>query len=428
MSVNVPGADKQPPGIDRLFGCAVEAVTARVPGAALEAEGTDVLGPFRALSVRVRARAGVADLKRAMADLERALPAGRLLDLDVYGRQGEPVDRTSLGLPPRSCLVCDAPARECIRAGRHTREQLAAAVASLLAPVAAGPCVAPPTPGPPFAADTLADTLVWGATLELELTPKPGLVDRLDNGSHPDLTFERMAQSIALLPTYYAELLHLRRQGAPLDACIGAGLHAEQRMFERVGTNTHRGYIFLSGLLLLAAIDAETAPGAMPAAHRRHRLAGVRTRIRALAREFFGRETGGVIGRSASERRGGVRAEALRGLPSVFEAGWPSYSGARTREGPGDRAAFALLATLMQRVDDTTARRRCGEAGLARLRRDGAILDDLVARGVDPKPTLTSWNGEYRRMGLTMGGVADCMALVFAIDLADRPPAPARAL
>lgn len=428
MSVNVPGPDKRPPGIDRLFASAVEAVTARVPGAALEAEGLDVLGPYRAFSVRVRAGASAVNLKRAMADLERALPAGRLLDLDVYGRRGEPLDRPSLGLPPRACLVCDAPARECIRTGRHTREELAAAVASLLTPLAAGPRVAPPAPGRLFAAETLADTLVRGATLELELTPKPGLVDRLDNGSHPDLTFERMVQSIELLPAYYAELLHLRHEGAPLDACVGAGRRAEQRMFERVGTNTHRGYIFLSGLLLLAAIDAEMAPGAMRAAHRRRRPAGVRTRIRALAGEFFGRDTGSVVPRGPRQLRGGVRDEALRGLPSVFEAGWPSYCRARTREGPGDRAGFALLATLMQRVDDTTARRRCGEAGLARLRRDGAILGDLVARDADPTPTLASWNGEYRRMGLTMGGVADCMALVFAIDLADQTPAPARAI
>ena len=112
----------------------------------------------------------------------------------------------------------------------------------------------------------------------------------------------------------------------------------------------------------------------------------------------------------------------------MFDDGWPSYSGARDRDGPGAPAAYALMATLMQRVDDTTARHRCGAAGLLRLRRDGAALEALVARSVDPCPMLTRWNDEYRRMGLTMGGVADCMALVFALDLADTPPLPVRAL
>ena len=66
-------------------------------------------------------------------------------------------------------------------------------MARLLAPYAAEPRVGPPPAGWPFTADTLAVTLVQGATRELELTPKPGLVDQLDNGSHPDLTFGLMA-------------------------------------------------------------------------------------------------------------------------------------------------------------------------------------------------------------------------------------------
>jgi triphosphoribosyl-dephospho-CoA synthetase len=107
---------------------------------------------------------------------------------------------------------------------------------------------------------------------------------------------------------------------------------------------------------------------------------------------------------------GGIRAEALAGLPSVFEAGLPAYLAASS-----DFPAFHSLAALMQSVKDTTAVLRCGLDGLARLRRDGAVLRALLDRGDDPRPVLAAWNEEYRVQRLTMGGVADCLALVLAL-------------
>ena len=70
----------------------------------------------------------------------------------------------------------------------------------------------------------------------------------------------------------------------------------------------------------------------------------------------------------------------------------------------------------MQRVEDSTAVSRCGLEGLARLKRDGAALQRLLERQQDPEPWLAALNQDYRESGLTMGGVADCMALTFALE------------
>jgi hypothetical protein len=64
----------------------------------------------------------------------------------------------------------------------------------------------------------------------------------------------------------------------------------------------------------------------------------------------------------------------------------------------------------MQVVEDTTALHRCGEAALMRLREDGARLERLVASG-DHLPFLRDRKAVYRRMDLTMGGVADLLGL-----------------
>lgn len=68
--------------------------------------------------------ASVVDAKRAVCRIEEEHPLGRLFDIDVIGRDGIPVERASLGLPPRSCLICGRPARECMRSGRHGYEDL----------------------------------------------------------------------------------------------------------------------------------------------------------------------------------------------------------------------------------------------------------------------------------------------------------------
>ena len=64
----------------------------------------------------------------------------------------------------------------------------------------------------------------------------------------------------------------------------------------------------------------------------------------------------------------------------------------------------------MQTVQDTTALRRCGQQGLDTLRADGARLERLVARR-EHLPFLRERYREYRRLNLTMGGVADLLGL-----------------
>jgi triphosphoribosyl-dephospho-CoA synthase len=241
----------------------------------------------------------------------------------------------------------------------------------------------------------LADALVAGARRELDLTPKPGLVDRRDNGSHPDLSYERMTRSIDLLPIYFEELL-ARDDPGSLDAAIRIGRAAEARMLAAIGTNAHKGYIFLSGVMLLAACA------------RPESVAGLRAAIAATARRFFERV-------HPDGERGGIRAETLAGLPTIFEVGLPAYEGRLRATGDSTLAAYDLMARLMLHLDDTTAVRRCGAKGLETLRADGATLLGMLDAGEDPRAYLTGLNDDYRRMNLTMGGVADCMAVTFAL-------------
>ena len=75
------------------------------------------------------------DVKKACCEIENEHPYGRLMDLDVLERVGDtvvPVSRERVGEQPRRCLLCDRPARECMRAHTHTQAEISAAIDRLL--------------------------------------------------------------------------------------------------------------------------------------------------------------------------------------------------------------------------------------------------------------------------------------------------------
>ena len=73
------------------------------------------------------------EAKRRTVELEDSHPLGRLFDADIILPEGRPLSRTELGAPPRRCLLCDREARFCMRNGSHTREELHAKIAQMIA-------------------------------------------------------------------------------------------------------------------------------------------------------------------------------------------------------------------------------------------------------------------------------------------------------
>ena len=177
----------------------------------------------------------------------------------------------------------------------------------------------------------LADSLTAGALRELDLTPKPGLVDRHDNGSHPDLTYARMRASVRLLPEYYADLLARLRAGSPLASCIEAGRLAEARMVARVGSNMSPGLYFSLGT---------DARGSTPSAGR------ART-----AANRHGRRGQGILPRRANgelaRQPGKPRLRASAGSAGKPRSGSPRCS---RRHGPATRVACSGTAIAAGRV------------------------------------------------------------------------------
>ena len=74
------------------------------------------------------------ETKRLCCALEESHPLGRLLDIDVIGPEG-PVSRTDVGFQERKCLLCDQPARFCMRAHTHTTDELLRKIDRMVSPM-----------------------------------------------------------------------------------------------------------------------------------------------------------------------------------------------------------------------------------------------------------------------------------------------------
>jgi triphosphoribosyl-dephospho-CoA synthase len=253
--------------------------------------------------------------------------------------------------------------------------------------------------------EQLVESLVKGAALELYLTPKPGLVDLADCGSHPDLSLAMMELSIHSIADYLLELHRSLDAGERFEHQVAIAQRAERNMRTALGTNTHKGYLFLSGLLLIAHRHARSRD--------EHFL---RATISTLARDFFNaRRERDTNGRQARKRfrMGGIVRESLTGFPSLFNVALPAFRVSVHRHGCLRTASFAMLAQLMQVVEDTTTLHRSGLFGLTRIRRDGLALERVMAEGGDHCAFLDSLNRLYVLKNITMGGVADMLALSY---------------
>lgn len=130
VSLNIPGADKSPPGASALFSLVLRDLLIEFPETENFTRSCDSLGPFAVIPLDQEAIL----VKRRCIAMEAAYPFARLVDLDVFNGNGIQIDRASLGLSPRPCLVCDQAAVDCIRLWRHETEEVLRKTDELLAP------------------------------------------------------------------------------------------------------------------------------------------------------------------------------------------------------------------------------------------------------------------------------------------------------
>lgn len=238
---------------------------------------------------------------------------------------------------------------------------------------------------------------------ELSLTPKPGLVTLIDRGSHDDMDAHTFMRSLFALRRYFPQIAQAGHDRAPFAVLERCGIAAEARMLATTGgINTHRGAIFVLGLLCAAGGAVLAERGAIPDA----------AQLRAALRRHWGealaeraQRSSGLAGGIAARRHGlrGAAQEAALGFPVLFETAVPALADALARGLTVQQARLDTLFHTMATLDDCNLAHRAGLEGLRHgqrvarqfldaggsahpdgLHRAQAICQDFVARRLSP--------------------------------------------
>jgi triphosphoribosyl-dephospho-CoA synthase CitG len=243
------------------------------------------------------------------------------------------------------------------------------------------------------------------------LAPKPGLVDRFNNGAHTDMDlrlFLVSARSLRPYLSHCAEAAWRCNDPASLFPRLKArGMAAEQEMFRATnGVNTHKGAIFSLGLL--------TAAGAM-AVRDGTGLDGVAETTRALCRNLVEQDlmklaAPGTAGERCFQRYtvSGARGQAQAGYPLVIEEGLPFLERLLSSGQPFEEACIQTLLLLITTVDDTNLLSRGGRAGLDFARNSARRL--LESGEAADMQAVARLDREFISRNLSPGGSADLLA------------------
>ncbi len=342
-------------------------------------------------------------LKEICLSIEDATNLGRLFDMDVITESGTKLERKT----PRNCLVCGAPGRACAAGRRHSVSVLQAVTNEIIENYF-------------FTLDRERYSALAVTSLidEVYTTPKPGLVDRRNNGSHSDMNVNTFVTSAKALKPYFAKCFSIGHHTAHLShsetfsALRKAGIAAEVIMFKATdGVNTHKGAIYSMGTLC-AALGRLWQAENPPSQPELICLESAKLVQEAVKVDFEHISTATAGGRLYIKYGlGGIRAEVASGFGSVLQFALPCYTKLLNENfSPNDAGVITLL-HLIATVKDTNLYHR-GD-------KEGAEFAEKSAKELlqnNPTPSMhqiQALDDAFIKKNLSPGGCADLLAVTY---------------
>lgn len=409
FTMNIAGPVKQSPLIEAGFhmGCRLlEQQLARAKAPILHRE---VLSADTGCEALYAVDLDAAILKALTVELEDGTEAGRLFDMDVIAPDGKKLDRAS----ERGCLICGRPGPNCARSRAHTVGELQKKTADLLTAALLR-----------WDTEAIARHACRALLYEVAATPKPGLVDRRNSGSHRDMDIYTFFDSTAALWPYFQTCAQIGRSTADaapertFAALRLPGKLAENAMLDATGgVNTHKGAIFTLGVLCAALGRLPRSAWSDPA----RPLAECAAMVRGLTqRELSGLTEAAAVtaGQRLFVKYGvtGVRGQVEAGLPTVLSHGLPALEQALAAGQSKDEAGCAALLALMSVTPDTNLMTRGGRSAAEDA---AARAAELLACGWDAA-ALEAMDREFQQKNLSPGGCADLLSVCWFLHFIEK--------
>ena len=401
VSMNIAGEIKRSPLVDLAFEYGYSRLVMELGEPKKSLVKRDFTGCFALLVFDLETEY----VKSKCLAIEEELPVGRLLDLDVTDAIGMLIRRP--GAKGRKCLVCGGPVFECSRARAHGLDEVVFKTQNLLLD---------------FASAKISKLAVSALKEELELTPKPGLVDQRNCGAHSDMDFDMMLRSAISLEGYFEEALRLGFDMNLSNICEfiklrNLGIEAEEKMMCLTsGVNTHRGAIYGMGILISALGNCLKHGGSLGDKARKIAKGLFELKKCTSESECNGHiktakismgKSNGELAREAFGRCG-AEDEAMKGFPTAFVGAW--YLDDLVDE-YGKLTLTAKLRSflfVLEKADDSNLIHRGGRKGLAlaktEARRIRKLDDDKLVNALEELDDI------FIEMNLSPGGTADIYA------------------
>ena len=401
FTMNIAGPVKTTPLIERGFRAGLEILDSRLP------QDKICFREIRILPTGCEANYAISisasELKLLCSKIEDTHPLGRLFDMDVIDIDGAKLQRKT----QRSCIVCGAPGRGCAASRAHSVEELQVITSQLLTQYFRN-----------RDQEIIASCAINSLIDEVHTTPKPGLVDRRNNGSHNDMDLRLFEISARSLQSYFKMCVQIGQETACLtpeetfSSLRQAGLEAEKTMYQATGgVNTHKGAIYTMGILCGSIGRLWRADA--PIADIDRILAECGKVAQASVKADFAAADGSTAGQRLYLKYGlgGIRAEVAAGLPSVKGIALPCYQTALDNGLSKNDAGVLALLHLITHVDDTNLHHRGGSEGAHWAARTvETFLHD------HPNPTLEqleALDDAFIARNLSPGGCADLLAVTY---------------
>ena len=347
------------------------------------------------------------DVKRLTVQIEDNFELGRLFDIDVIKPDGEKVSRADIGMDGRNCMICGSIGSGCARSRRHTVDELQLFAVKTICDYFNNQY-----------ADHIAQQAVKALLYEVAVTPKPGLVDRADNGSHKDMNFFTFIDSSTALYDYFRKCvlkaieLSDKTPQQLFENLRFIGIEAERKMFSHtLGVNTHKGAIFSLGIIVAATAYLSENSKATD-------VDSVLDICAQMAQQslsdFDNMEQHKSFGKQvfAQHKIKGIRGQAAAGYPDVK----PAYEYLKKCIGQGDdinTAGAKTLCRLMVSVEDTNIIKRSDIETLKAVQKKAQMIIESNAEDITEQ--MDKLNREFISLNISPGGCADLLAICFLL-------------
>jgi len=270
---------------------------------------------------------------------------------------------------------------------------------------------------------TLVSDALRALLYEVSVNPKPGLVDPVSSGPHPDMDVFTFIDSAVSLRQYFDRCAThgANFQGDNLhDLFLGIrpdGVVAEHTMFGATeGVNTHKGAIFSLGILVTA--DAYRVD------HNEYSLQDI---VKAMLKDLTVNDFKDLDDKSpesltAGEKQylkygiKGIRGEAEAGFPTVMNVALPAL---RKHQGTKNQRLLDTLMTIVGSTVDTKLVKRAHTDSVVDWAHQQSQHYFALggSRTVQGMAFLNELNAVFTERNLSLGGSADLLILTIFIGL-----------